>query len=120
MLVAAVAPADGLTLQAYLAAAQTALEQSRLTLGTGLVVQSATLRYDLQAAQIPLATIQYTLPVKATDTSGAVTCYQAAMLDQTGTHLLLLTFVAQSVHLPAIQAQIETILANLQDTTTDP
>ncbi|MCE7982868.1 MAG: hypothetical protein DYG89_16925 [Caldilinea sp. CFX5] len=113
-LVAATVPSEGLSLQSYLAAAQTELEQSRLALGSGIVVQRATMRYDLHEAHIPLATLQYTLPVSggAADISG----YQAAMLDPTGNHLLLLTFVAAPTSMAAAQEQIATILARLQET----
>lgn len=117
-LVAAVVPSEGVTLQTYLAAAQAELGQSRLALGTGVVVENATIRYDLHAAHTPLATLQYTLPATGKDVAGPIANYQAAMLNQTGTHLLLLTFVSQPGQ-PAAQEQIETILARLQDTTID-
>jgi len=115
-LVAAAVPSEGLTLQSYLAAAQAELEQSRLAIRSGVVVQTATVRYDLHEAHLPLATLQYTLPAKGNNAGGDSRGYQAAMLDQTGTHLLLLTFVAASPS-AATQEQIETILAQLQETT---
>lgn len=116
-LVAAAVPSEGLTLQTYLATAQAELEQSRLVLGSGIVVQAATIRYDLHEANIPLATLQYTLPGSSDDAQGARSGYQAAMLDQSGSHLLLLTFVAAPTPMAAAQEQIATILAQLQETT---
>lgn len=116
-LVAAAVPSEGLTLQSYLAAAQAELEQSRLALRSGIVIQTATVRYDLHEAHLPLATLQYTLPAKGNNAGVDSSGYQAAMLDQTGTHLLLLTFVAASPSAAATQEQIETILAQLQETT---
>jgi hypothetical protein len=119
--VAVAVPSEGLSLQSYLAAAQAELEQSRLALGSGVVVQHATIRYDLHEAHIPLATLQYTLPDTLSANNNAagstITGYQAAMLDQTGTHLLLLTFVAAPTPMAAAQAQIDTMLAQLQEST---
>lgn len=115
--VAAAVPSEGLSLQSYLAAAQMELEQSRLALGSGIVVQQAIIRYDLHKANIPLATLQYTLPVNGNSAEGAIAGYQAAMLDQTGTHLLLLTFVTAPTPMAAAQTQIAAMLAQLQETT---
>lgn len=119
ILIAATLPADGLTLQSYLAAAQRELAQSRLTLGSGIVVQNAAIRYDLHEAHIPLATIQYTLPAQGDNANDAIAGYQAAMLDPRGKQLLLLTFLTQPAQQAAAQELITTILARLQATTID-
>jgi hypothetical protein len=120
-LTATVVPADGVSLPGYLAAAQTELAQSRLALGSGITVQRAVIRYDLHEEHIPVATILYTMPGSKTGVTERrpVTGYQAAMLDTTGTHLLLLTFVTPQTQPDATVALIESIVAQLQNAAVD-
>lgn len=118
-LTAIVLPADGLTLQSYLAAAKTELEQSRLALGSGVTIEHAAIRYDLHETHIPLAILQYTMPAAPSgqDATTMVTGYQAAMLGQTGRDLLVLTFVTRQPQPEVVVTEIETIVARLQDLT---
>lgn len=112
-LVVAVTPAEELTLQGYLAAAAAELGQSRLLLGTAMMVNQATLRYDVRPDHIPVATIRYTLPDGAH--KQAVTGYQTAMLDKTGTHLLLLTAVTHDPDPAKAVALVDALTAAVQE-----
>lgn len=118
-LTAMVLPADGLTLQSYLAAAKTELEQSRLALGSGVTIEHAAIRYDLHEAHIPIAILQYTMPATrgGHEAPTTATGYQAVMLGQTGRYLLVLTFVTQHPPPEAVETALETIVARLQDLT---
>jgi hypothetical protein len=115
-LIATVVRSDGLSLQTYLAATQAELVQSRLALGSGVVIEAAAIRHDLHQAHLPLATIRYTVDANSNTANGATVGYQAAMLDQSGNYLLLLTFVTKPAQKAAAQTLIETILARLQET----
>lgn len=120
-LTAMVIPADGQSLQSFVTAVKTELEQSRLALGVDLTIANATIRYDLQGEHIPIAAIQYTMPAAKDGESvpATITGYQTAMLDQSGNRLLLLAFVTHQPQPTAALAEIETIVARLQDTTVD-
>jgi hypothetical protein len=119
-LIVAVTRAEGLTLQSYLAAAREELEQSRLMVGSGVRVKSADIRYDLHQAQVPVMTLHYTLDMaksagKATEaTEDSITGYQAVMLDPTGEHLLLLTFITHNPTAEAALPLIDSIVAAIQ------
>lgn len=113
LLAAALTPAEGLTLQSYLAAAKEELAQSRLLLGAAVTVGQAEIRYDLRADHIPVAIIRYTLPAK--DSQHVSTGYQVAMLDKSGTYLLLLTAITQDADPTKALAQIDTLVASIQE-----
>lgn len=112
VLAAAVTPADGLTLQSYLAAVQDELAQSRLLLGAAVTLKKAAVRYDLRQDHLPVATVLYTLPATQ-DTAG--TGYQAVMIDRTGSALLLLTAVTPDPNPAPMLALLETIVATIQE-----
>lgn len=112
VLATAVIPADNLTLQSYLAAVQEELAQSRLLLGAAVTLKSAEIRYDLRQDHLPVATVHYTVPA----THDAVgTGYQAVMIDKTGTWLLLLTAVTADPNPAPMLAQLDTIVATIQE-----
>lgn len=112
VLAAAVTPADGLTLQSYLAALQEELAQSRLLLGAAVTLKRAEIRYDLHQDHRPVATVHYTLPATQ-NTAG--TGYQAVMIDKTGTQLLLLTTVTTDPNPAPMLALLEAIVATIQE-----
>ena len=112
VLAAAVTPADGLTLQSYLAAIQEEVAQSRLLLGAAVTLKRAEIRYDLRQDHLPVATVHYTLPVTP-DAAG--TGYQAVMIDKTGTQLLLLTAVTPDPNPAAMLALLDAIVATIQE-----
>lgn len=113
LLVAALIPAEALTLQGYLAAAKEELAQSRLLLGAAVTVSQAEIRYDLREDHIPVAIVRYTLPTSAY--TNASTGYQAALLDKTGTQLLLLTALTHEADPSRALAQIDALLATIQE-----
>lgn len=112
-LFAAVTPAADLTLQTYLIVTAEELTQSRLTVGSRIKIQSATIRYDLHHAHVPVAVLQYTLPGSGPedDPTQLITGYQAALLDTSGTQLLLLTFTSQAADAEQMLALVEAIIA---------
>ena len=112
VLAAAVTPADGLTLQSYLAALQEELAQSRLLLGAAVTLKRAEIRYDLRQDHRPVATVHYTLPATQ-NTAG--TGYQAVMIDKTGTQLLLLTTVTTDPNPAPMLALLDAIVATIQE-----
>ncbi len=113
-LVAAVTPAEALTLQRYLAAAEADLQQTPSPSGVNITVQQATIRYDLHPAHWPLAILHYTMQASDQAASPVVTGYQVMTLDKTATHLLLLTFTIQEAEPAAALAMVESIVATLQ------
>lgn len=113
ILVVAVAPAEELTLQGYLAAAKEELGQSRLLLGAAITVNQAALRYDVRQDHIPVATIRYALPAAAKGDAG--TGYQAAMIDKTGMHLLLLTAVTHDPDPAKAVTLVDTLMAAVDE-----
>lgn len=112
VLAAAVTPADGLTLQSYLAALQEEVAQSRLLLGSAVTLKRAEIRYDLRQDHLPAATVHYTLPATP-DAAG--TGYQAVMIDKTGTQLLLLTAVTTDPNPAPMLALLDAIVATTQE-----
>lgn len=113
LLVVAITPAEHLTLQGYLAAAKEELAQSRLLLGAAVTVSQAEMRYDLREDHIPVAIVRYTLP--AGTHPNASTGYQAALLDKTGTSLLLLTALTHEAEPSKALAQIDALVAAIQE-----
>lgn len=123
-LIAAVVPADDLTLSTYLAAARAALEPEAAVEGVHVTIKKAGVRYDLHQEQLPVAVLHYELTEEKTteETSAATenapaaptTGYQAVLLDGTGAHLLLLTFTVHAVEPDAAVTLIESIVAAIQ------
>ncbi|MBX3012765.1 MAG: hypothetical protein KF832_14715 [Caldilineaceae bacterium] len=123
---AASTPAADLSLQGYLAAVTEELEQSRLTMGSGIRIHSATLRYDLHQAHLPIAVVHYTLPYDALhdNTNAASTAndtaalhgYQAALMEPNGEQLLLLTFISHTVLADEFVPLVEAIVAAIDVT----
>ena len=108
---AAITPADGLTLQGYLAAMTEELEQSRLMVGSAVTVRQAQLNYDLHQDNIPLAIIHYTLTPKTKEQK--IAGYQAAMLDSQTDRLLLLTIITPDPVVEESQAMITAMLRTI-------
>lgn len=116
-IVAAVIPADGLTLQGYLAAVKEEFAQSRLLLGAAVTIKSAALRYDLRQDHVPVATLHYTQAARpgANPADAPSTGYQAVMIDKTGKHLLLLTAVTHDVVPTNALALFDALVATIQE-----
>jgi hypothetical protein len=117
-MLAVVAPVADLSLQTYLTEATTELEQSRLTVGSGLRLTSAQIRYDLHEAQLPVAMLSFTLPQSGPPGSPSqpeqrVQGYQVAMLDPAGSHLLLLTFISRDPMPDLAEKLMEAIIATV-------
>ena len=111
LVVAAITPADGLSLQGYLDAMTEELAQSRLIVGSAVTVHEAQLRYDLHQDNIPLALIQYTRSAKTKEQK--IAGYQAAMLDSTTDRLLLLTIITPDPVAQASQVMIESLFRTI-------
>jgi len=111
IIVAAITPADGLTLQGYLSAITEELEQSRLMVGSAVTVRQAQMYYDLHQENIPLAFVHYTLTPKTKEQK--IAGYQAAMLDSKTDHLLLLTIITPDPVAEEAQALITSIFRTI-------
>ena len=112
-LVAAVTPAEAVSLQTYVATAATELQQSA-TADAKVTVHSANIRYDLHPEQLPLAILHYTMQPNDT-TAPLITGYQAMTIDKTAAHLLLLTFTIHEPQPASALAVVESIIATLQE-----
>ena len=111
IVMAAITPANGLTLQGYLSAITEELEQSRLMVGSAVTIHQAQMRYDLHQANIPLAFVHYTLTPKTKEPK--IAGYQAAMLDSQTDQLLLLTIITPDSAAEESQAIITSILRTI-------
>jgi len=113
-LVAAVTPAEDVSLQTYVATAAAELQQPAIT-GAKVTMHSASIRYDLHPEQLPLAILHYTMPASDSATAPIITGYQAMTIDKTAAHMILLTFTIHDAQPAAALAVIESIVATLQE-----
>lgn len=117
-LVAAVTPAEDLTLSTYLNAVTDAFASAALVAQPHITVTNSSIRYDLHEAGLPVAILRYvTTDVITGETNTAAlptTHYQAVLLDKSGEKLLLLTFVIRDAEPTAALAIINAIVATIQ------
>lgn len=117
-LVAAVTPAENLTLSTYLNAITDTFASAALVAQPHITVTNSSIRYDLHEAGLPVAILHYvTADVITGETSTAApptTHYQAVLLDKSGEKLLLLTFVIRDAEPTAALAIINAIVATIQ------
>lgn len=113
-LVAAVTPAEDLTLSTYLTALTDELSKSELATKPPITLQSVSIRYDLHQEGIPVAVLHYVTTEEPGAAVPLTTHYHAVLLDETATHLLMLTFTVRDPQPAAALTVIDAIIATIQ------
>jgi hypothetical protein len=113
-LVAAVTPADKLTLSAYLTNLTRSITQPNENDQSRLTLNRAKMLYDLHQDGVPIALAQCTITHQDRLHTQPTDHYHAAIMNRAADKMLLLTFRYHTAQHRTIEATIDNILAQIQ------